>query len=77
MASKNWGGSRPETHLVHNEYITVKQAATKYGIIVSRLRSRIKHGRTLEQAVDVGPDRQKRKATDGGGGNEEWARLGS
>lgn len=76
MPHKNWGGSRPELHKVNNNKMTIKEAATHYGIAISRLRSRIKHGKTLQQAIDLGPNIQKRKTTDQGSGNAAWVALG-
>lgn len=76
MPHKNWGGPRPELHRVNNNKITIKEAAIHYGIAISRLRSRIKYGKTLQEAVDIGPEIQKHKAIDKGGGNAAWAELG-
>lgn len=70
--SKQWGGSQPELHEVNGRAITIKQAAVMYEIPVSRLRSRIKYGNSLQEAVDLGPEWQFPKIR----GNAAWLALG-
>ena len=67
--------SKAEQYPFKDGYMTLRQASEKYGITISKLRCRVRAGKTLEEAVALGSKKQPTGGNNLNKGTDEWRRL--